>query len=135
MPAIDRLNKLLATISTQAARPGTGFGGIAGTTPPGFWTALCCPTSSTSLKRYSTNHAKPATELEYTSVSSCCAVLLSAQATDVGVNKGHAQAVCGGQHAPGHPHLGLQGLESFIKTIGLYRSKARHLMQTCPHPG
>jgi endonuclease III len=74
----------------------------------------------------------PVTELEYTSVFELlAAVLLSAQATDVGVNKatrklfpvaGTPQKILG---------LGLEGLESHIKTIGLYRSKAKHLIQTC----
>ena len=74
----------------------------------------------------------PVTELEYTSVFELlAAVLLSAQATDVGVNKatrqlfpvaGTPQAIC---------DLGIERLEGYIKTIGLYRSKAKHLMQTC----
>ena len=75
---------------------------------------------------------QPNTELEYTSVFELlAAVLLSAQATDVGVNKatrklfpvaGTPQAILA---------LGLEGLEGYIKTIGLYKSKARHLMETC----
>jgi endonuclease-3 len=74
----------------------------------------------------------PATELEYTSVFELlCAVLLSAQATDVGVNKATRKLF----PAAGTPQaildLGLQGLESYIKTIGLYHSKAKHLMETC----
>ena len=74
----------------------------------------------------------PNTELEYTNVFELlAAVLLSAQATDVGVNKatrklfpvaGTPQAILA---------LGLDGLEGYIKTIGLYKSKARHLLQTC----
>jgi len=59
------------------------------------------------------------------------AVLLSAQATDVGVNKATRKLF----PVAGTPQkilaLGLEGLESYIKTIGLYRSKARHLMATC----
>jgi len=58
-------------------------------------------------------------------------VLLSAQATDVGVNKATRKLF----PAAGTPQaildLGLQGLESYIKTIGLYHSKAKHLMETC----
>ena len=74
----------------------------------------------------------PNTELEYTTVFELlAAVLLSAQATDVGVNKatrklfpivGTPQAIV---------DLGLDRLEDYIKTIGLFRSKARHLMATC----
>lgn len=74
----------------------------------------------------------PETELEYSSVFELlAAVLLSAQATDAGVNKatrrlfpiaGTPQAIL---------DLGLEQLEGYIKTIGLYRTKARNLMETC----
>ncbi len=75
---------------------------------------------------------QPNTELEYTSVFELlAAVLLSAQATDVGVNKATRRLF----PVAGTPEkmlaLGLEGLEGYIKTIGLYRSKARHLMETC----
>ena len=74
----------------------------------------------------------PQTELEYTSVFELlAAVLLSAQATDVGVNKATRKLF----PVANTPHkildLGLEGLERYIKTIGLYRSKARHLMEAC----
>jgi len=74
----------------------------------------------------------PVTELEYTSVFELlAAVLLSAQATDVGVNKATRKLF----PVAGTPQkilaLGLKGLEDHIKTIGLFRSKAKHLMQTC----
>lgn len=74
----------------------------------------------------------PVTELEYTSVFELlAAVLLSAQATDVGVNKA-TRKLFPVAHTPQKIlDLGLEGLESYIKTIGLYRSKAKHLMQTC----
>ncbi len=74
----------------------------------------------------------PVTELEYTSVFELLvAVLLSAQATDVGVNKA-TRRLFPVAHTPRQIlDLGLEGLESHIKTIGLYRSKARHLMETC----
>ena len=75
---------------------------------------------------------QPNTELAYTSVFELlAAVLLSAQATDVGVNKATRRLF----PVAGTPQkilaLGLEGLEGHIKTIGLYRSKARHLMETC----
>jgi endonuclease-3 len=75
---------------------------------------------------------QPQTELEYTSVFELlAAVLLSAQATDVGVNKA-TRKLFPVAHTPQQIlDLGLEGLESYIKTIGLYRSKARHLMQAC----
>lgn len=74
----------------------------------------------------------PNTELEYTTVFELLtAVLLSAQATDVGVNKATRRLF----PAAGTPQailaLGLEGLESYIRTIGLYRTKARNLMETC----
>lgn len=74
----------------------------------------------------------PASELEYTSVFELLvAVLLSAQATDVGVNKATRRLFPVANTPRQILDLGLEGLESHIKTIGLYRSKARHLMQTC----
>ncbi|KQP43739.1 endonuclease III [Pseudorhodoferax sp. Leaf274] len=74
----------------------------------------------------------PVTELQYTSVFELlAAVLLSAQATDVGVNKATRRLY----PVANTPHkilaLGLEGLESYIRTIGLYRTKARNLMATC----
>jgi endonuclease-3 len=75
---------------------------------------------------------QPQTELEYTSVFELlAAVLLSAQATDVGVNKATRLLFPVANTPQKILALGLDGLESYIKTIGLYRSKARHLMQTC----
>ena len=74
----------------------------------------------------------PQTELEYSSVFELLtAVLLSAQATDVGVNKATRKLFVVANTPQKILALGLEGLESYIKTIGLYRSKARHLMQTC----
>jgi len=74
----------------------------------------------------------PVTELEYTSVFELlAAVLLSAQATDVGVNKATRKLFPVASTPKKILDLGLEGLEGYIKTIGLYRSKAKHLMQTC----
>lgn len=74
----------------------------------------------------------PVTELEYSSVFELlAAVLLSAQATDVGVNKATRRLFPVANTPQKILALGLEGLESYIKTIGLYRSKARHLLQTC----
>ncbi|MCC6813497.1 MAG: endonuclease III [Rubrivivax sp.] len=75
---------------------------------------------------------QPASELEYTSVFELLtAVLLSAQATDVGVNKATRRLFPVANTPQQILALGLERLEGHIKTIGLYRSKARHLMQTC----
>jgi endonuclease-3 len=74
----------------------------------------------------------PQTELEYTTVFELLtAVLLSAQATDVGVNKATRKLFPVANTPQAILDLGLEGLEGYIKTIGLYRSKAKHLMQTC----
>ena len=75
---------------------------------------------------------QPNTELEYTSVFELlAAVLLSAQATDVGVNKATRRLFPVANTPQKIIALGLEGLEGYIKTIGLFRSKARHLMETC----
>ena len=74
----------------------------------------------------------PVTELAYTSVFELlAAVLLSALATDVGVNKAtrHLFPVAGTPQAM--LDLGLERLEGYVKTIGLYRTKARNLLETC----
>ena len=74
----------------------------------------------------------PVTELEYTSVFELlCAVLLSAQATDVSVNKATRRLFQVANSPKAMLALGLSGLEDYIRTIGLFRSKARHLLQTC----
>jgi len=74
----------------------------------------------------------PVTELEYTSVFELLtAVLLSAQATDVSVNKATRKLFPVANTPQKILALGLPKLESYIQTIGLYRSKAKHLMQTC----
>ena len=74
----------------------------------------------------------PVTELEYTSVFELLsAVLLSAQATDVSVNKATRKLFPVANTPQKIRALGQEGLENYIKTIGLYRSKAKHLLQTC----
>jgi endonuclease III len=75
---------------------------------------------------------QPNTELEYTSVFELlAAVLLSAQATDVGVNKATRKLYAVANTPQAILKLGLVGLENHIKTIGLYHSKAKHLLETC----
>jgi len=74
----------------------------------------------------------PVTELEYTSVFELlCAVLLSAQATDVSVNKATRRLFPLANTPQAMLDLGLAGLENCIRTIGLFRSKGKHLLQTC----
>lgn len=75
---------------------------------------------------------RPNTELEYTTVFELLtAVLLSAQATDVGVNKATRRLFPVANTPQAILDLGLAGLEGHIKTIGLYRTKARNLLATC----
>jgi endonuclease-3 len=74
----------------------------------------------------------PETELEYsTPFELLAAVLLSAQATDVGVNKATRKLYPVANTPQAILDLGIEGLESYIKTIGLYRSKAKHLIEAC----
>ena len=75
---------------------------------------------------------QPQTELEFTNVFELlAAVLLSAQATDVGVNKATRRLfpiACTPQKMRA---LGLPALTEHLKTIGLYRNKAKNLFETC----
>ena len=74
----------------------------------------------------------PQTELEYNSnFELLAAVLLSAQATDVGVNKATRPLFAVANTPQKIVALGLETLEGYIKTIGLYRTKAKNLMATC----
>ncbi|MDD2608636.1 MAG: endonuclease III [Giesbergeria sp.] len=74
----------------------------------------------------------PQTELHYSSTFELLtAVLLSAQATDVSVNKATRWLFPVANTPQAMLALGQEGLEGYIKTIGLYRSKARHLLATC----
>ena len=74
----------------------------------------------------------PVTELEYTSVFELLtAVLLSAQATDVSVNKATRRLFPIANTPEKILALGLDRLESYIRTIGLYHSKASNLLATC----
>ena len=71
----------------------------------------------------------PASELEYSTVFELlAAVLLSAQATDAGVNKATRRLFAVANTPQAILALGQAGLESYIRTIGLYRMKAKHLM-------
>ena len=74
----------------------------------------------------------PQTELAYTSVFELlAAVLLSAQATDVGVNKATRGLFAVAPTPQRMLALGVAGIEQHIRTIGLFRTKARNLHETC----
>lgn len=74
----------------------------------------------------------PATELVYHShLELLIAVMLSAQSTDVAVNKATQKLFAVANTPQALLNLGESGLKSYIRTIGLYNSKARHILQTC----
>ena len=74
---------------------------------------------------------EPASELEYTSTFELlAAVLLSAQATDVGVNKATRCLFAIANTPQAILDLGLPALLDYIRTIGLYRNKAKNLLET-----
>jgi endonuclease-3 len=74
----------------------------------------------------------PATELAFTTpFELLTAVLLSAQATDVGVNKATRKLFPVANTPQAVLDLGIDRLQDYIKTIGLYRTKAKNLMETC----
>ncbi|MDT8399259.1 MAG: endonuclease III [Pseudomonadales bacterium] len=75
---------------------------------------------------------KPTTELQFSSpFELLIAVILSAQATDVGVNKATAKLFAVANTPATMYALGLDGLKSYIKTIGLYNTKAANILKTC----
>ena len=74
----------------------------------------------------------PTTELEYTSpFELLVAVILSAQATDVGVNKATRRLFAVARTPAGLLALGEEGVKSHIRTIGLFNSKAKNIIETC----
>ncbi len=74
----------------------------------------------------------PTTELEYeTPFELLIAVILSAQATDVSVNKATRKLYPVARTPAALLQLGVEGLKPYIKTIGLYNSKAANIIKTC----
>lgn len=83
-------------------------------------------------QRLRENNPAPTTELDYASpFQLLIAVILSAQATDVGVNKATARLFPVAPTAETMLALGEATLTDYIKTIGLYRTKARNVIATC----
>ncbi len=75
---------------------------------------------------------QPTTELEYQSTFELLiAVILSAQATDIGVNKATRRLFPVANTAADIFQLGEDGLKNYIKTIGLYNAKAANIIKTC----
>ena len=84
------------------------------------------------IARLAEANPSPRTELVYsTPFELLIAVLLSAQATDVSVNKVTRRLFPVANTPQALLDLGLEPLEGYLQSIGLYRSKARHLLQTC----
>lgn len=74
----------------------------------------------------------PTTELNYSSpFELLIAVILSAQATDVGVNKATNRLYPVANTPQAILDLGLEGLKGYVKTIGLYNAKAENIIKTC----
>ena len=74
----------------------------------------------------------PTTELKYNSpFELLISVMLSAQSTDVGVNKATAKLFPVANTPAAIHALGVQKLKSYIKTIGLFNTKAKNIINTC----
>lgn len=84
------------------------------------------------FQRLREDNPTPTTELHYsTPFELLIAVILSAQATDVGVNKATARLYPVANTPEAIFSLGVAGLSEYIKTIGLFNSKARNVIETC----
>jgi len=84
------------------------------------------------LTRLRDNNPNPTTELNFNSpFELLIAVLLSAQATDVGVNKATGPLFAVANTPQAILDLGLDKLKDFIKTIGLFNTKAENTIKTC----
>ncbi|MDF4598395.1 endonuclease III, partial [Vibrio parahaemolyticus] len=84
------------------------------------------------LERLRENNPNPETELNWSSpFELLIAVLLSAQATDVSVNKATDKLFPVANTPQSILDLGVDGLKEYIKTIGLFNSKAENTIKTC----
>ena len=82
--------------------------------------------------RLQAENPQPTTELHYsTAFELLIAVILSAQATDRGVNKATEKLYAVANTPEAIYKLGESGLKKYIKTIGLYNSKAKNIIKTC----
>jgi endonuclease-3 len=86
----------------------------------------------TIFERFKAANPKPTTELNYTTpFELLIAVILSAQATDKGVNLA-TRVLFKDANTPAAIHaLGVEGLSRYIRTIGLFNSKAKNIIETC----
>ncbi|MDO4625762.1 MAG: endonuclease III [Pasteurellaceae bacterium] len=84
------------------------------------------------LKRLRAQNPHPTTELNFSSpFELLIAVILSAQATDKGVNKATDKLFPVANTPQAIYDLGVDGLKGYIKTIGLFNSKAENIIKTC----
>lgn len=84
------------------------------------------------LSRLREENPNPTTELKYDSTFELLiAVILSAQATDVSVNKATEKLYPVANTPEAIAKLGLRKLKTYIKTIGLFNSKAENIIKTC----
>ena len=84
------------------------------------------------FQRFKENNKKPTTELVYHSTFELLiSVILSAQATDISVNKATKELYKKANSPEKIFKLGESGLKKYIKTIGLYNSKAKNIIKTC----
>ena len=82
--------------------------------------------------RWRAANPHPQTELQYGSpFQLLIAVLLSAQATDKGVNKATARLFPAAPTPQAMLDLGLEGVMEYTQTIGLYKTKSKHIIETC----
>jgi endonuclease-3 len=84
------------------------------------------------FRRFKSENPNPTTELKYqTPFELLIAVILSAQSTDVGVNKATAKLFPVANTAEKIKNLGEEALKKYISTIGLYNTKAKNVIKTC----
>lgn len=84
------------------------------------------------LSRLRDNNPNPTTELNFSNpFELLIAVLLSAQATDVGVNKATGPLFAVADNPADMLALGVDGVKDYIKTIGLFNTKAENVIKTC----
>ena len=84
------------------------------------------------FSRLREENPNPTTELQYSNpFELLIAVILSAQATDVGVNKATAKLYPVANTPEQIAALGVDGLKTYIRTIGLFNSKAENIIKTC----
>ena len=89
-------------------------------------------TCSEIMRRLAELDPEPTTELEYTSpFELLIAVVLSAQSTDVGVNKATAKLFPQARTPASMLELGEEGVKECIRTLGLYNAKAKNVVATC----